>query len=70
MHLVDIITLLILLSLGPGYPISGARISQCLNLFVCSLNLNNVNVMQYIKWMDGCNSLICIMCENCISEFA
>jgi hypothetical protein len=28
MHLVDMITLLILLSLGPGYPIPGARISQ------------------------------------------
>jgi hypothetical protein len=28
MHLVDMITLLILLSLGPGYPILGARISQ------------------------------------------
>jgi hypothetical protein len=28
MHLVDISTLLILLSLGPGYPITGARISQ------------------------------------------
>jgi hypothetical protein len=29
MHLVDMITLLILLSLGPGNPIPGARISQC-----------------------------------------
>jgi hypothetical protein len=28
MHLVDMITLLILLSLGPGYLIPGARISQ------------------------------------------
>jgi hypothetical protein len=28
MHLVDMITLLILLSLGPGYPIPGARISH------------------------------------------
>jgi hypothetical protein len=28
MHLVDMITLLVLLSLGPGYPILGARISQ------------------------------------------
>jgi hypothetical protein len=28
MHLVDMITLLILLGLGPGYPILGARISQ------------------------------------------
>jgi hypothetical protein len=28
MHLVDMITLLILLSLGPGHPIPGARISQ------------------------------------------
>jgi hypothetical protein len=28
MHLVDMITLLILLSLGSGYPIPGARISQ------------------------------------------
>jgi hypothetical protein len=28
MHLVDMITLLILLSLGPGYPIPGAKISQ------------------------------------------
>jgi hypothetical protein len=28
MHLVDMITLLILLSLGTGYPITGARISQ------------------------------------------
>jgi hypothetical protein len=28
MHLVDMITLLILLSLGPGHPILGARISQ------------------------------------------
>jgi hypothetical protein len=32
MHLVDMITLLILLSLGPGYPIPGARISH-----VCGL---------------------------------
>jgi hypothetical protein len=30
MHLVDMITLLILLSLGPGHPIPGARISQFL----------------------------------------
>jgi hypothetical protein len=30
MHLVDMITLLILLSLEPGYPIPGARISQCI----------------------------------------
>jgi hypothetical protein len=28
MHLVDMITLLILLSLGPGHPILGARISN------------------------------------------
>jgi hypothetical protein len=28
MHLVDMITLLILLSLGPGHPIPGVRISQ------------------------------------------
>jgi hypothetical protein len=28
MHLVDMITLLILLSLGRGYPIPGARISH------------------------------------------
>jgi hypothetical protein len=28
MYLVDMITLLILLSLGPGHPIPGARISQ------------------------------------------
>jgi hypothetical protein len=28
MHLVDMITLLILLSIGPGYPILGARISH------------------------------------------
>jgi hypothetical protein len=31
MHLVGMITLLILLSLGPGHPILGARISQGLN---------------------------------------
>jgi hypothetical protein len=31
MHLVDMITLLILLSLGPGYPILGAWISQSRN---------------------------------------
>jgi hypothetical protein len=31
MHLVDMITLLILLSLGPGHPILGARISHIRN---------------------------------------
>jgi hypothetical protein len=32
MHLVGMITLLILLSLGPGHPIPGARISHCPSL--------------------------------------
>jgi hypothetical protein len=39
MHLVGMITLLILLSLGPGHPIPGARISQRLMVLVMTMVL-------------------------------
>jgi hypothetical protein len=49
MHLVDMITLLILLSLGPWYPIPGARISQW-DAVICFIEVRFLQTYSPLRW--------------------